>query len=84
MCEDRLPHFPLGGRTSSMISMCRFSLIPVMICSPLSPRVVVGAPQEIKAPNQTGGLYQCDYSMATCEPIHLQGELSHCPSQTQG
>ncbi|XP_039740343.1 integrin alpha-M isoform X4 [Pteropus medius] len=35
-------------------------------------RVVVGAPQEIKAPNQTGGLYQCDYSMATCEPIHLQ------------
>nr|KAF6440841.1 integrin subunit alpha M [Rousettus aegyptiacus] len=35
-------------------------------------RVVVGAPQEIKAPNQTGGLYQCDYSMGTCEPIHLQ------------
>ncbi|KAK2489924.1 hypothetical protein MC885_015534 [Smutsia gigantea] len=35
-------------------------------------RMVVGAPQEIKAVNQTGGLYQCDYSMATCEPIQLQ------------
>ncbi|KAI5939860.1 integrin alpha-M [Manis javanica] len=35
-------------------------------------RMVVGAPQEIKAVNQTGGLYQCDYSMAACEPIHLQ------------
>ncbi|ELK16537.1 Integrin alpha-D [Pteropus alecto] len=34
--------------------------------------VVVGAPQEIKAANQTGGLYQCDYSTATCEPIRLQ------------
>ncbi|KAI5131979.1 Integrin Alpha-X [Manis pentadactyla] len=34
--------------------------------------VVVGAPQEIKAVNQTGGLYQCDYSTAMCEPIHLQ------------
>ncbi|XP_073744184.1 integrin alpha-X-like isoform X2 [Callorhinus ursinus] len=34
--------------------------------------VVVGAPQEIKAANQTGGLYQCDYSMGKCEPIHLQ------------
>ncbi|KAK2506729.1 hypothetical protein MC885_017788 [Smutsia gigantea] len=34
--------------------------------------VVVGAPQEIKAVNQTGGLYQCDYRTATCEPIHLQ------------
>ncbi|XP_019484052.1 PREDICTED: integrin alpha-M-like isoform X2 [Hipposideros armiger] len=35
-------------------------------------RVVVGAPQEIKAANQTGGLYQCDYSTGTCEPIPLQ------------
>ncbi|XP_008512569.2 integrin alpha-X [Equus przewalskii] len=34
--------------------------------------VVVGAPQEIKATNQTGGLYQCDYSTASCEPIPLQ------------
>ncbi|XP_034844684.1 integrin alpha-X-like isoform X4 [Mirounga leonina] len=34
--------------------------------------VVVGAPQEIKAANQTGSLYQCDYSMGKCEPIHLQ------------
>uniref|UniRef100_A0A452QX88 Integrin subunit alpha M n=1 Tax=Ursus americanus TaxID=9643 RepID=A0A452QX88_URSAM len=32
---------------------------------------VVGAPQEIKAANQTGGLYQCDYSTGKCEPIHL-------------
>ncbi|KAM6166275.1 integrin alpha-M [Erethizon dorsatum] len=35
-------------------------------------RVVVGAPQEIRAPNQTGGLYQCDYSTGRCEPIPLQ------------
>lgn len=34
--------------------------------------VVVGAPQETTAPNQTGGLYRCDYSTGTCEPIHLQ------------
>ncbi|NIG60824.1 integrin alpha-X isoform X1 [Pontoporia blainvillei] len=33
--------------------------------------LVVGAPQEIKASNQTGGLYQCDYSMGKCEPIPL-------------
>ncbi|XP_061065973.1 integrin alpha-X [Eubalaena glacialis] len=33
--------------------------------------LVVGAPQEIKAANQTGGLYQCDYSMGKCEPILL-------------
>uniref|UniRef100_A0A8C5KE01 Integrin alpha M n=1 Tax=Jaculus jaculus TaxID=51337 RepID=A0A8C5KE01_JACJA len=35
-------------------------------------RVVVGAPQETKVANQTGGLYQCDYSTNRCEPIHLQ------------
>ncbi|KAF5914661.1 hypothetical protein HPG69_005158, partial [Diceros bicornis minor] len=35
-------------------------------------RVVVGAPQEIKAANQTGGLYQCDYSTGRCEAIRLQ------------
>ncbi|XP_008046609.2 integrin alpha-X, partial [Carlito syrichta] len=34
--------------------------------------VVVGAPHEIKAANQTGGLYQCAYRSGTCEPIHLQ------------
>ncbi|XP_007186521.2 integrin alpha-X isoform X1 [Balaenoptera acutorostrata] len=33
--------------------------------------VVVGAPQEIKAADQTGGLYQCDYSVGKCEPILL-------------
>uniref|UniRef100_G1LKQ3 Integrin subunit alpha M n=1 Tax=Ailuropoda melanoleuca TaxID=9646 RepID=G1LKQ3_AILME len=32
---------------------------------------VVGAPQEIKAANQTGGLYQCDYSTGKCDPIRL-------------
>uniref|UniRef100_A0A673URF8 Integrin subunit alpha M n=1 Tax=Suricata suricatta TaxID=37032 RepID=A0A673URF8_SURSU len=35
-------------------------------------RLVVGAPQEIKAANQTGGLYQCDYSTNKCEPIPVQ------------
>nr|XP_051690911.1 integrin alpha-X isoform X1 [Oryctolagus cuniculus] len=34
--------------------------------------VVVGAPQEITAPNQTGGLYQCDYGSGLCVPIQLQ------------
>ncbi|XP_077616432.1 integrin alpha-M [Crocuta crocuta] len=38
-------------------------------------RMVVGAPQEIKAANQTGGLYQCDYSTGKCEPIPLQVPL---------
>ncbi|XP_072609526.1 integrin alpha-M isoform X3 [Vulpes vulpes] len=38
-------------------------------------RFVVGAPQEIKAANQTGGLYQCDYSTGKCEPIQLQVPL---------
>ncbi|XP_049760380.1 integrin alpha-X-like isoform X3 [Elephas maximus indicus] len=33
--------------------------------------VVVGAPQEIKVANQTGGLYQCAYSMDKCEPLPL-------------
>ncbi|KAM9583412.1 integrin alpha-X-like isoform 3-T3 [Trichechus inunguis] len=34
-------------------------------------RVVVGAPQEVKASNQTGGLYRCAYSMGKCEPLPL-------------
>ncbi|XP_021517702.1 integrin alpha-M [Meriones unguiculatus] len=35
-------------------------------------RVVVAAPQEVKGVNQTGVLYQCDYSTQRCEPIVLQ------------
>ncbi|XP_034364175.1 integrin alpha-M isoform X2 [Arvicanthis niloticus] len=35
-------------------------------------RVVVAAPQEAKAVNQTGVLYQCDYSTNRCNPIPLQ------------
>ncbi|XP_061257746.1 integrin alpha-M isoform X2 [Bos javanicus] len=35
-------------------------------------RLVVGAPQEVKAANQTGGLYHCDYSTGRCEAIPLQ------------
>ncbi|XP_030781266.1 integrin alpha-X-like, partial [Rhinopithecus roxellana] len=34
--------------------------------------VVVGAPQERTAANQTGSLYQCGYSTGACEPIGLQ------------
>nr|XP_034368400.1 integrin alpha-X isoform X2 [Arvicanthis niloticus] len=34
--------------------------------------VVVGAPKEIKATNQTGGLYKCAYHTGKCEPIYLQ------------
>ncbi|XP_077616431.1 integrin alpha-X [Crocuta crocuta] len=34
--------------------------------------VMVGAPQESKAANQTGGLYQCKYSTGKCEPVHLK------------
>ncbi|XP_006148170.1 LOW QUALITY PROTEIN: integrin alpha-X [Tupaia chinensis] len=34
--------------------------------------LVVGAPREIQAANQTGGLYQCDYRTSRCQPIHLQ------------
>ncbi|GAB1292755.1 Integrin alpha-M [Apodemus speciosus] len=36
-------------------------------------RVVVAAPQEAKAVNQTGALYQCDYSTSRCDSIPLQG-----------
>ena len=43
---------------------------------PFLSRLVVGAPQEVKAANQTGGLYWCDYSMGRCEAIPLQGESS--------
>ncbi|CAO2583475.1 Integrin alpha-M [Lemmus lemmus] len=35
-------------------------------------RVAVAAPQEAKDANQTGGLYQCDYSTSRCEPISLK------------
>ncbi|XP_076409461.1 integrin alpha-M [Peromyscus maniculatus bairdii] len=35
-------------------------------------RVVVAAPQEVKDVNQTGALYQCDYSTRRCEPISLK------------
>uniref|UniRef100_A0A8C5YQ27 Integrin subunit alpha M n=1 Tax=Marmota marmota marmota TaxID=9994 RepID=A0A8C5YQ27_MARMA len=38
-------------------------------------RIVVGAPQEIKADNQTGGLYQCEINTRKCEPIHFQVPL---------
>ncbi|XP_069876314.1 integrin alpha-X-like [Dipodomys merriami] len=34
--------------------------------------VVVGAPREIKATNQTGGLYQCDYITGQCKSLQLQ------------
>ncbi|XP_031244322.1 integrin alpha-X-like isoform X2 [Mastomys coucha] len=34
--------------------------------------VVVGAPKEIKATNQIGGLYKCGYHTGKCEPIYLQ------------
>ncbi|XP_017370940.1 integrin alpha-X [Cebus imitator] len=34
--------------------------------------VVVGAPHEMTAANQTGGLYQCSYSTGACQPISLQ------------
>lgn len=34
--------------------------------------VVVGAPKEIKATNQIGGLYKCGYHTGMCESIYLQ------------
>ncbi|XP_048189029.1 integrin alpha-X-like [Perognathus longimembris pacificus] len=34
--------------------------------------VVVGAPHEMKATNQRGGLYKCDYATGQCQPIQLQ------------
>ncbi|KAL1788084.1 integrin alpha-D [Sigmodon hispidus] len=34
--------------------------------------VVVGAPKEIRATNQMGGLYRCGYHIGKCEPVHLQ------------
>ncbi|CAO2583477.1 Integrin alpha-X [Lemmus lemmus] len=34
--------------------------------------VVVGAPKEMRATNQMGGLYKCGYHVGKCEPVHLQ------------
>ncbi|XP_040609474.1 integrin alpha-X isoform X2 [Mesocricetus auratus] len=34
--------------------------------------VVVGAPKEIRATDQMGGLYRCGYHTDECEPVHLQ------------
>ncbi|KAM7329410.1 hypothetical protein ACRRTK_011023 [Alexandromys fortis] len=34
--------------------------------------VIVGAPKEMRATNQMGGLYKCSYHMGKCEPVHLQ------------
>ncbi|EGW03253.1 Integrin alpha-X [Cricetulus griseus] len=34
--------------------------------------VVVGAPKEIRATNQMGGLYRCAYDVEKCEPVHFQ------------
>ncbi|XP_028741481.2 LOW QUALITY PROTEIN: integrin alpha-X-like [Peromyscus leucopus] len=34
--------------------------------------VVVGAPKEVRATNQMGGLYQCGYHTGTCDPVRLQ------------
>ena len=47
-------------------------ILAAVLFSP--PRLVVGAPQEVKAANQTGGLYWCDYGKGRCEAIPLQGE----------
>ncbi|XP_038185108.1 integrin alpha-X isoform X1 [Arvicola amphibius] len=37
--------------------------------------VVVGAPKEMRATNQMGGLYKCGYHVGKCEPVHLQVPL---------
>nr|XP_020035185.1 integrin alpha-X isoform X1 [Castor canadensis] len=34
--------------------------------------VVVGAPKEIRASNQTGGLYHCNYHTGRCQTVQLQ------------
>nr|XP_015851387.2 integrin alpha-X isoform X1 [Peromyscus maniculatus bairdii] len=34
--------------------------------------VVVGAPKEVRATNQMGGLYQCGYHTSKCDPVRLQ------------
>ena len=47
-------------------------ILAAMLFSP--PRLVVGAPREVKAANPTGGLYSCDYGTGKCEAIPLQGE----------
>lgn len=64
-------HSPTEGRTASDIQSVLFY--------PRFCRVVVAAPQEAKDVNQTGGLYQCDYSTSRCEPISLKGESLRLP-----
>lgn len=68
------PTFPLSGRTS----IVGLLLVVLMSSYPFLSRLWLEFPQEVKAANQTGGLYQCDYSTGRCEAI-LQG---HRPLHT--
>ncbi|KAM6155884.1 integrin alpha-X-like [Rhynchocyon petersi] len=45
-----------------------------------STEVVVGAPLEVKAADQTGSLYRCAYGRSRCEPLSLQAEVTRIPS----
>uniref|UniRef100_A0A8D2DJ23 VWFA domain-containing protein n=1 Tax=Sciurus vulgaris TaxID=55149 RepID=A0A8D2DJ23_SCIVU len=65
------PTFSLGGGGT----LPSFFIYQSFLYSYLFARVVVGAPKEIRADNQTGGLYQCDFSTLKCEPIRFQVPL---------
>lgn len=49
--------------------------VPTMtVCCDCSPRLVVGAPLEVVAVNQTGQLYDCAPATGVCRPILLHSE----------
>ncbi|KAM6166274.1 integrin alpha-X [Erethizon dorsatum] len=77
-CEDRVLTASLGFNldtqqmTSFHVDSPGFGHSVVQYASS---RVIVGAPKEIRAANQTGGLYQCDYHTGRCQPVPLQVPL---------
>lgn len=63
----------LHGDTSSPEAPC--VLTPhTTICHACASRLVVGAPLEVVAVNQTGRLYDCAAATGLCQPISLHSE----------
>lgn len=63
----------LHSDTSSLEVPCALTL-PVTICHVCAYRLVVGAPLEVVAVNQTGRLYDCVAATGLCQPIPLHSE----------
>ena len=69
-------HFPVHSDTSSPEASCALTP-PATICHACAFRLVVGAPLEVVAVNQTGRLYDCVAATGLCQPIPLHSEWLH-------